>query len=182
MATHTVQTPADLAGAEACRQMLVGIKAVPIVKSGGESRRDYPAADKLVAYALDQNGANAGFRQALCNYLLMVDDHSNPQQMTAASLLDDDGGRPEGITARAWIPEGARQQMGVYAAGEIEAIGRMLRRHQDEDGFELVLNGSLMRINALCSVLLSLHGNDDGRDWSEMHEVVFGEQLEVAHG
>lgn len=79
------------------------------------------------------------------------------------------------------MPDVVRRQMCVYAAGEIEAIGRMLRREQDEDGFESVLNGSLIRIDALASVLLSINGDDEGREWAEMHRVVFGEPLEVVH-
>lgn len=80
------------------------------------------------------------------------------------------------------MPDDARRRMCVSAAGEIEALGRMLRREQDEDGFEIALNCSLIRIDALASVLLSINNQDDRCEWAEMHEAVFGELLEVAHG
>lgn len=80
------------------------------------------------------------------------------------------------------IPAKSREQMAFYAAGEISAITRMLRDQKETSDFELLLNGALIRVEALSSVLLSLNGGDDGRLWGEMHEVVFGEMLGVAHG
>jgi hypothetical protein len=80
------------------------------------------------------------------------------------------------------MPADDQRHMCFHAAGEIEVLGRMLRREQSEDGFETLLNGSLIRLDALAGVLLSINGNDDGREWAEMHEVVFGEPLEVSHG
>jgi len=80
------------------------------------------------------------------------------------------------------MPVDLRRRLGFNAAGEIEAMGLMLRDQQEKDGFEYLLHGALIRINDLTGVLLALHGGDDGRDWSEMHEVVFGRKLEVPHG
>ena len=80
------------------------------------------------------------------------------------------------------MPTDLHMRLGFHAAGEIESMGRMLRDQQEKDGFEFLLHGALIRINDLTGVLLALHGGDDGRDWSEMHEVVFGEALEVPHG
>lgn len=79
------------------------------------------------------------------------------------------------------MPADLYHRLGFNAAGEIDSLVRMLKDRQEEDGFEFLLHGALIRINHLTSVLLSLHGGDDGRDWSEMHEVVFDKPLEVSN-
>ncbi|WP_422016917.1 hypothetical protein [Roseateles sp.] len=188
-----------------CLALLQGIDRLPIVQvpirddlgdaDGGPDdgkRMDYAMADQLLDKALDKaldlHVANRGFRRSLANFLLseLQNGTTNLTMYGAQYLLEDGGFRPIGSPAAASsvkaMPGDLRERLGLYAAAEIDAVGRMLRMQEGQDGFDLVLNGALIRINALSSVLLSLQGGDDGRDWDEMHEVVFGEKLEVAHG
>ena len=53
----------------------------------------------------------------------------------------------------------------------------MLGRESNREGFSDLLRGSLIRVKSLGSVILSITGGDDGRKNSEMHEVVFGDQV-----
>lgn len=75
----------------------------------------------------------------------------------------------------------ARQELAREASIEILALAKMLGRERKiENGeFTDLLRGSLIRIYDLGTVVLSVTGGDDGRETSEMHEVVFGESMET---
>lgn len=60
------------------------------------------------------------------------------------------------------------------AAGEIMYIVNMLMRENGKGGFEEIVRGALLRVEALASVALSVTGGDDGRTDAEMHEVIWG--------
>jgi hypothetical protein len=69
----------------------------------------------------------------------------------------------------------ARQDLAREASIEILALAKMLgrERHNEWVEFTELLRGSLIRIHDLGCVVWAVTG-DDGRETSEMHEVVFG--------
>ena len=77
-----------------------------------------------------------------------------------------------------------RKSLAYEAAGEIEGLLGMLRREiaNDGDQVDMIVGTTLRRIKALNSVVLSVLGDDDGRDTAEMYEVVCGEPMEASHG
>lgn len=177
-------------GAQACLTMLstiyglgrVRVQPQPELNPDDGKRMDYAGADAVVASTLDKYASNAGFRQALANFLLTgaVDAMFNVNAWTPEDLFTDNSYRNY---PKVWAPEARpspaddmRRNLSFSAAAEIEVLGRTLRDQMNGDGFEYLLNSALIRINALSSVILSIHGGDDGRDISEMHEVVFGER------
>lgn len=76
-----------------------------------------------------------------------------------------------------------REEIGVSATFEASALLEMLGRERGNDGFDLVLHSALARLKDLNSVAMSvLSGDDEKRETSEMHAVVFGKTMEVGHG
>lgn len=102
------EIPKLIAGAEACHRMMTTLQGLKILRGEPEARLanasgpddgnrlDYQAADKAIAEALDAEGSNPGFRQALSNYLLAVHAYGPPimANWPAAAMLTDDDYRP----------------------------------------------------------------------------------------
>jgi hypothetical protein len=100
------KTPSKLlAGAEACRAMLISIKALADQEIAPQSESDaelkaayagqYVELDKAVSMALDQHGDNIGFRAALGSHLLTAATGSvlDLEKNSAEDLLSDGGYR-----------------------------------------------------------------------------------------
>ncbi len=68
----------------------------------------------------------------------------------------------------------SRLELASDAAGEIMHIVYMLMRENGKSGFEEIVRGALLRMEALASVALSVTGGDDGRTDAEMREVIWG--------
>ncbi len=60
------------------------------------------------------------------------------------------------------------------ASGESMCLIAMLQREAQMEGFDAVLRGALIRLQALASITLSISGGDDGRTTGEMREVIYG--------
>lgn len=78
----------------------------------------------------------------------------------------------------------ARNEIALHAAGAVDSLLKMLRREAgaDADGFSEVLTNTLIRLEALNAVSLSvLSGND--RDVDELCRTVYGQHSDgrLAH-
>ena len=64
------------------------------------------------------------------------------------------------------------------AATSVDALLRMIQREVGNDGFELVLEQTLIRVMALNSVVISVLDDDDPLDTHGLHLRVHGESSE----
>lgn len=194
--------PVALAGADACRRMMLTIETLPEVEGELDAqdpeddgiRRNYLRADLAITEALDGFATNRGFRLALANYLLTLHSAGTPamERWTAKGLLDDGGCRPPdtlaGGAATSAGPEvltipNDRQMIGLEACWETEALCEVARglaeevAHSSGDqcrlmSLSLQLRGVLSRIEALNGATMSVLDRED--DTQHLQRVVFG--------
>lgn len=155
-----------------------------IARRGGDAGEDFAAA------LLKLNSAAPRVHDAIQAAIQLLPDDTDADHSLAVLELASTAAREfsndvfeVGTLAcltREVQPVQSHDRMAFEAAGEIEAIGRMLRRQKDACDFESLLNGALIRIDGLAGVLMAVHAGDSGRELGEMHELVFGEPMEGA--
>lgn len=80
----------------------------------------------------------------------------------------------------------ARERTIYEAASEAGALATLFRQTWENGGrssieFECTIRGALLRIEALCTAVCVLHGNEWQKDVDQEHRVVFGKPLGVAN-
>lgn len=94
---------------------------------------------------------------------------------------------PSGDPASAGALIEARDRTLYEAASEAGALANLFRQAWEKGGrgsaeFECTIRGALQRIEALCTAVCILQGDNWQENVGEEYRVVFGRPLEVSHG